>query len=152
MVGAQLGPEAPLLEARRVSKSYGGHRVLSDINFALHRGEAVAVIGENGAGKSTFAKIVAGVIRPDEGEIRLSARAVSFNSPRDALHEGIAFIPQELAYVPELTVAENIMLGRWPSRAGLVSHRAILGGFTRGSRRAPPGSIDPMMRAQAGRR
>ena len=117
---------ASRLQASGVSKSYGGHRVLAAVDFQLERGEAVAVIGENGAGKSTFAKIIAGVIRPDEGEIRLDGRAVSFNSPRDALREGIAFIPQELAYVPELTVAENILLGRWPSRFGFVSHRRLL--------------------------
>lgn len=116
----------PLLQASGVSKSYAGHRVLSGVDFQLKRGEAVAVIGENGAGKSTFAKIIAGVIRPDDGGIRLDGRAVTFKSPRDALREGIAFIPQELAYVPELTVAENILLGRWPSRMGFVSHRNLL--------------------------
>lgn len=119
-------PTAPLLAAKGISKSYGSHRVLSDIDFTLHRGEAVAVIGENGAGKSTFAKITAGVIRPDEGELLLEGRSVSFSSPREALRHGIAFIPQELAYVPQLTVGENILLGRWPSRLGFVSHRRVL--------------------------
>ena len=117
--------DSPTLQASGVSKSYSGHRVLSHVDFQLKRGEAVAVIGENGAGKSTFAKIIAGVIRPDEGELRMSGRVVTFNSPREALREGIAFIPQELAYVPELTLAENILLGRWPSRLGMLSHRAL---------------------------
>jgi ribose transport system ATP-binding protein len=115
-----------LFEAHQLSKAYAGHEVLSGVDFALARGEAVAVIGENGAGKSTFAKIVAGVIRPDRGELRLDGEQVSFGSPRDALRQGIAFIPQELAYVPELTVAENVILGRWPGKAGMVSHRAIV--------------------------
>jgi ribose transport system ATP-binding protein len=118
--------DAPLLAAKGLAKSYAGHLVLSEIDFTLDRGEAVAVIGENGAGKSTFAKIVAGVIRPDAGELLLDGRSVSFNSPREALRHGIAFIPQELAYVPELTVGENILLGRWPSRFGFVSHRRVL--------------------------
>jgi ABC-type branched-subunit amino acid transport system ATPase component len=100
--------------------------VLSDIRFTLGRGQSVAVIGENGAGKSTFAKILAGVIRRDAGEIRFDGQPVAFDSPRAALQAGVACIPQELAYVPALTVGENILLGRWPSTAGLVSHRAVL--------------------------
>jgi ribose transport system ATP-binding protein len=126
MAQEERSERAPLLNASGLSKRYGSHRVLTGIDFALDRGEAVAVIGENGAGKSTFAKIIAGVIRPDEGEITLEGHPVSFSSPRDALREGIAFIPQELAYVPELTVGENILLGRWPSRLGLVSHGNVL--------------------------
>jgi ABC-type sugar transport system ATPase subunit len=86
----------------------------------------VAVIGENGAGKSTFAKILTGVIRPDAGTLKLHGKAVSFASPRDALQQGIAFIPQELAYVPHLTVAENILLGRWPHRHGLTTLSAAI--------------------------
>src|SRR4030088_2742735 len=95
-----------LLETRDISKSYGSNRVLSDVRFRLDSGQSVAVIGENGAGKSTFAKILTGVIRPDAGTLKLNGKAVSFASPRDALQQGIAFIPQELAYVPHLTVAE----------------------------------------------
>src|SRR5437868_10039785 len=100
-----------LLETRNVSKSYGSNRVLANVDFTLRRGQSVAVIGENGAGKSTFAKILTGVIRADAGSLLLDGRAVTFASPRDALQQGIAFIPQELAYVPHLTVAENILLG-----------------------------------------
>ncbi|MDQ3809467.1 MAG: sugar ABC transporter ATP-binding protein [Chloroflexota bacterium] len=122
-----MGERPPLLEARAVSKSYGSNRVLSDVNFSLLGGQSVAVIGENGAGKSTFAKILTGVIRPDSGTLLLNGKRVAFSSPREALVQGIAFIPQELAYVPHLTVAENILLGRWPSWRGLTTHRAALG-------------------------
>jgi ribose transport system ATP-binding protein len=122
----EAAPAGHLLETTGLAKSYGSHRVLSDIRFTLSRGQSVAVIGENGAGKSTFAKILAGVIRPDAGEIRLEGRPVTFDSPRAALQAGVAFIPQELAYVPALTVGENILLGRWPSTAGLVSHHSVL--------------------------
>ncbi|MBM3517008.1 MAG: sugar ABC transporter ATP-binding protein [Alphaproteobacteria bacterium] len=115
-----------LLEARGVSKTYGPTRVLSAVNFTLDRGESVAVIGENGAGKSTFAKIITGVIRPDEGAITLGGTPVSFHSPRDALRHGMAFIPQELAYCPHLTVAENILLGQWPGAFGLTSPARVL--------------------------
>lgn len=114
-------PAAHLLEITGASKTYGSNRVLSGVDFRLDAGESVAIIGENGAGKSTFAKILTGVIRPDEGSIHLNGKPVSFHSPRDALRHGIAFIPQELAYVPHLTVAENILLGRWPNWHGLTS-------------------------------
>lgn len=117
----------PILEARRLGKSYARHRVLHNVDFRVHAGESVAVIGENGAGKSTFVKILAGVIRPDDGEIYINGHRITLQSPRDAIRQGIAFIPQELAYVPDLTAAENIVLGQWPNRGGLTSSRAILG-------------------------
>ena len=117
---------APLLAARGVGKQYGHHTVLRDINFAVHAGESVAVIGENGAGKSTFVKILAGVIQPDGGDLLRNGTQVHFPSPRDAIKAGVAFIPQELAYVPDLTVAENMMIGQWPGAFGLTSPRAIL--------------------------
>ena len=109
-----------LLEVNGATKSYGANRVLMGVDFHLDAGESVAVIGENGAGKSTFAKILTGVIRPDGGVIRLAGEPISLNSPRDALRKGIALIPQELAYVPNMSVAENILLGRWPSWRGLT--------------------------------
>jgi ribose transport system ATP-binding protein len=115
-----------LLETRGITKSYGSNRVLSDVQFCLEAGQSVAVIGENGAGKSTFAKILTGVIRPDNGSVFLEGRAAVFSSPHDALQQGIAFIPQELAYAPSLTVAENILLGRWPSWHGLTTHAAAI--------------------------
>jgi len=115
-----------LLEIAGLAKSYGSNRVLSAIDFHLDAGESVAVIGENGAGKSTFAKILTGVIRADEGSIRLAGEVVSLHSPRDALRHGIALIPQELAYVPHMTVAENILLGAWPSWYGMTWQRASL--------------------------
>ena len=121
-----MGHGPPLLETQALSKSYGTNLVLSKVEFSLARGQSVAVIGENGAGKSTFARIVTGVIRPDAGSLLLNGKRVAFSSPREALLEGIAFIPQELAYVPYLTVAENILLGRWPSWRGLTTQRAAL--------------------------
>ena len=115
-----------LLATTGIGKRYGQYYVLRDVAFQLQRGESVAVIGENGAGKSTFAKIITGVIRPDSGEMLLAGEPVSFRSPRDALRHGIAFIPQELAYVPYLSVGENILLGQWPSWNGLTSHAQTL--------------------------
>ena len=116
---------ALLFEARGLTRSYGPNRILTEVDFTLAPGESVALIGENGAGKSTFAKIITGVIRPDAGTLAFDGREVVFNAPRDALAAGLAFIPQELAYVPHLTVAENIVLGQWPGRSGLTTPAAI---------------------------
>jgi len=118
--------QAALLETRDISKSYGSNRVLFHVNFQLDAGQSVAIIGENGAGKSTFAEILTGVIRPDTGRLLVGGKSLSFASPRDALQQGIAFIPQGLAYVPHLSVAENILLGRWPTWLGFTTPGAVI--------------------------
>lgn len=121
-----VAADAPLLfEARGLTKSYGPNKILIDVDFTLARGESVALIGENGAGKSTFAKIITGVTKPDSGTLRFDGARVDFAAPRDALAVGLAFIPQELAYLPDLTVAENIALGQWPNRSGWTSPAGI---------------------------
>ena len=121
----QRAPTGEVLRGTKLAKSYGGHLVLKHVDFSIDAGEIVAVIGENGAGKSTFAKIVAGAVQPESGELIRQGRHVEFRSPRDALKAGIAYIPQELAYLPEVSVAENILVGRWPHRAGVTSDLAI---------------------------
>lgn len=113
------------LEVRDITKSYGRHAVLQGVSFTVAAGETAAILGENGAGKSTLAKILAGASKADSGTVLVDGQVVSVSSPREALGEGIGFIPQELLYVPRLTVAENICLGRWPSRGFLTSPRAI---------------------------
>lgn len=119
-------PEAPdLLVASGVTKRYGANVALAPTDFAVAAGEAVAVLGENGAGKSTLARILTGALRPDAGTITVAGDGVTLGSPRDALRRGIALIPQELAQVPQLTVAENIMLNRLPGRYGLTSTQGI---------------------------
>lgn len=115
----------PLLSAQGLCKRYGTTDVLRSIDFSLRPGEIVAVLGENGAGKSTFAKIVAGAVRPDRGTILLDGQELVLHSPRDALKRGVAIIPQELATVPQLSVAENLLLGRWPARFGITSASAM---------------------------
>jgi ribose transport system ATP-binding protein len=114
-----------VLAAKALAKSYGGHLVLKHVDFGIAEGEIVAVIGENGAGKSTFAKIIAGAVQPESGELFFKGRPVSFQSPRDALRSGVSYIPQELAYLPNLSVADNILVGRWPHRSGVTSDVAI---------------------------
>jgi len=109
------------LEVDEVSKRYGGQVALKRIHMAIRRGEIVAVVGENGAGKSTLSKILGGAIKTDAGSVSVDGVQLDLNSPRDSLRAGISYIPQELAYLPNLTVADNLLVGRWPSRFGLVS-------------------------------
>jgi ribose transport system ATP-binding protein len=123
--GAQSPDPVALLRASGLAKSYGGHLVLKHVDFEISSSEVVAVIGENGAGKSTLAKIVAGAVQPESGELWLAGRHIVLQSPRDALRLGIAYIPQELAYLPNLTVADNILIGRWPHRGGVTSDVAV---------------------------
>jgi ribose transport system ATP-binding protein len=98
---------------------------LKNVDLTVGRGEIVAVIGENGAGKSTLSKVLSGAIRSDTGELRLDDELLHVTSPRAALRAGIAYIPQELAYLPNLTVAENLLVGRWPSRLGFTNKVAV---------------------------
>jgi ribose transport system ATP-binding protein len=124
-----------VLAVSGLSKSYGAYRALDNFDFVVEPGQAVSVIGENGAGKSTLAKILAGVIRPDAGTIAISGEEVRFSSPRDALRRGVAFIPQELAYLPNLSVAQNILVGTWPNRFGLTTLSMSLKKATEEARR-----------------
>ena len=116
-----MSDAAPPLEMAGISKSFGGVDALTDVNFTLQKGEIRGVVGENGAGKSTLMKIVAGVHRDYRGSMRVHGREVRFRSARDALEAGIGMVHQELSTVPELTVAENVLLGRQPTnRYGIV--------------------------------
>lgn len=99
---------------RGVSKSFAGIKVVTQVSFDIRPGEVHALMGENGAGKSTMIKIMAGLHQADEGEILINGQPVRFASPRDAHAAGIATVHQELLLFPELTVAENIFLGQTP--------------------------------------
>lgn len=103
-----------ILTASGATKRYSGVTVLDAVDLDLRRGEVHALIGENGAGKSTLIKILSGDILPDEGTIHVDGKPVNFASPADARRSGIVTIFQELAIVPEMTVAENIVLGAEP--------------------------------------
>ncbi len=108
-----------------ISKSFPGIRALSDVDLDVEAGEVHAIVGENGAGKSTLVKILAGVHHPDEGTIELDGETVRLADPIEARRHGIGMVYQELNLVPDLTVAENILLGVTPSRWGLVNRRAL---------------------------
>ena len=112
----------PLIEARSLCKSYGTNQVLSDLSFSIGAGEVVSLIGENGAGKSTASKILAGIISPDSGELLVDGVRVSFNSPRDAITAGIGIVHQELCLADNLSIAENICLGREPTAFGMIDY------------------------------
>ena len=110
-----------LLEARGITKTFPGVRALDDVQITVRAGRLNALLGENGAGKSTMMNILAGVFPPDAGEILLAGQPVRFASPRAAQEAGISIIFQELNLVPHLSVAENIFLGREPrNAAGLL--------------------------------
>src|SRR4051812_50015565 len=100
------------------TKSFGPVVALADGSVTLHAGEAHALLGENGAGKSTLVKILGGVYRADAGALELDGRPVDFTGPSDAVAAGIAIIYQEPSLFPDLSVAENIFMGRQPLGAG----------------------------------
>jgi L-arabinose transport system ATP-binding protein len=114
------------LEFDRISKVFPGVRALSEISFGVAAGSVHGLLGENGAGKSTLLKILGGDYRPDDGRMLLDGAEVHFQHTRAAIDAGIAVIHQELQYVPELTVMDNLLLGRLPHRAGFIRKRQAL--------------------------
>lgn len=122
---AVAGAPQLLVELRGVGKTFGGTSVLSGVHLRLEPGSVHALVGENGAGKSTLSKIIAGVYTADSGTLLVDGEEVSFSSPREALDRGIATIAQELALVPELSVAENVFLGSEPRRLGFIARRQL---------------------------
>ncbi len=107
-----------ILRAIDISKSFAGVTVLDRVELSLEKGKVHALMGENGAGKSTFMNLLMGVYPPDEGQIFMRGREVKFRHTRDALHSGLSMIHQELMNFPELTVAQNIFMGKEPSGWG----------------------------------
>ena len=114
-----------LLEMRGITKRFPGVVTLDGVDFELEKGEVHVLLGENGAGKSTLIKMLSGAYQPDEGEILLNGEPVSISSATDAQERGISTIYQEFNLVPQLTVAENIFLGRQPRRFGVVDRRKM---------------------------
>jgi D-xylose transport system ATP-binding protein len=104
--------EAPTLELRRISKSFGSVQALSDVDFEVRSGEVMALVGDNGAGKSTLIKCVAGIHPSDEGEVYFDGERVSIHGPKDAARLGIEVVYQDLALCDNLDVVANMYLGR----------------------------------------
>ena len=116
--------QSPLLETQGLTKTFLTVQALSEVDFTLYPGEVHALLGENGAGKSTLVKLITGVYKKDAGTILLEGKEIDPQSPRHAQELGISAVYQEINLIPTLSVAENIFLGRQPTRWGLVNMRA----------------------------
>jgi ribose transport system ATP-binding protein len=115
----------PILEVRNITKHFPGVQALNDVSLKFYAGEVHAVVGENGAGKSTLMKILRGGYVHGSGEILLDGNKVTFTHPQEAHERGISIIYQEFNLLPDRTVAQNIYLGREPSKFGLVDSRQM---------------------------
>jgi len=125
-VNTSAPPTPPRLALVNVSKAFGAVQALRGVTIELYAGEVHALAGENGAGKSTVVKTFAGVHRPDSGEVRLDGEPVVFNGPADAQAAGVAVIYQEPTLFPDLSVAENIFMGRQPRTSlGRIDRKAM---------------------------
>ena len=105
-----------MLEARRLNAGYGAARVLFDVELAAHRGEVVALLGRNGAGKSTTLKTLMGLIRPFSGEVHFDGRRIDAWEPYEVARAGLGYVPEDRRIFTDLTVAENLEVGRQPPR------------------------------------
>lgn len=115
----------PYLQMSGITKQFPGVQALKNVDLEAYPGEALALIGANGAGKSTLMNVLGGVVRADSGEITIGGSAVSIHSPLDATEHGIAFVHQEMAMLPTLTVAENMHIASFPTRARLIDRRTM---------------------------
>jgi ribose transport system ATP-binding protein len=120
---AALGHSKITLELSGIGKSFADISVLRNVDLEINGGEIHTLMGENGAGKSTLVKIISGVSKPSTGAMTIDGIPVSFDTPRDAELQGIAIMHQELSLIPEMTVAENVMLGHEPLIGGLIVDR-----------------------------
>ncbi|MBB4954990.1 fructose transport system ATP-binding protein [Agrobacterium vitis] len=112
--------QEPILTARGLIKRYGRVTALDNADFDLYPGEILAVIGDNGAGKSSLIKAISGAVIPDEGEIKLEGKTINFRSPIDARKAGIETVYQNLALSPALSIADNMFLGRELRKPGIM--------------------------------
>src|ERR687884_1573092 len=119
-----MADEPPALELRGITKRFPGVLANDHVDFDLRRREVHALLGENGAGKSTLMNILYGLYRPDEGEILLNGRPVSFGSAKDAIAAGIGMVHQHFMLIPVMTVAENIVLGTEPTHGAILLDEA----------------------------
>jgi ribose transport system ATP-binding protein len=126
--------DPPIIQLKGITKRFGTLTALDNVDFDLREGEVHALVGENGAGKSTLMRILAGIYANDEGQYLIDGKPITLHSPRDALNRGIGMIHQELSVMPELSVAENMFLGRqlttrfgvvdWP-RMNQIAHNEL---------------------------
>lgn len=110
----------PILEAQGIAKSFGGVYAVDGVSLTVAPGEVHGVVGENGAGKSTLMRVLAGILEPDRGQVHVDGERIDGGGSRTAIGAGISLVHQELSLVPEMTVAENIVLGSTPTRSGFI--------------------------------
>src|SRR3954453_2767726 len=115
-----------LIQFESITKTFAGVTALDRVSVSIARAECHGLMGENGAGKSTLGKVLAGIYRPDGGKILSDGGAYAASSPREALKSGVAMVHQELAFCPDLSVAENLVMGRYPRRFGMLLNRRAM--------------------------
>ena len=115
-----------ILEIKNLSKSFAKNRVLDGINLTLKKGSVLGLMGENGAGKSTMMKCLFGIYAKDEGQFIFDGKITNFKSPKEALENGVAMVHQELNQCLDRTVTDNLFLGRYPTRAGIIDEAKML--------------------------
>lgn len=115
-----------VLEIKHLSKAFAKNKVLDGINLTVKKGSVVGLMGENGAGKSTMMKCLFGIYAKDEGQISLEGKPINFRNPKEALENGVAMVHQELNQCLDRTVADNLFLGRYPTKAGVVDEARML--------------------------
>lgn len=120
-----MNEQESILHMDSISKHFPGVQALKNVSLRLGKGEVLALVGENGAGKSTLIKILSGVYKPDEGDISFEERKIEISSPLDAIELGISTIYQETSLVQELSVGENIFLGRQPTKYGQIDWKSM---------------------------
>jgi len=117
-----------VLQAKSISKTFGGIKALDSVSLEVYKGQVNAIVGENGAGKSTLMKVLTGIYQEYDGQIILDGHKVTFANPKEAQNNGIAIIHQELNLIPYLSVAENVFLGReFINRFGLIDYKRMYG-------------------------
>ena len=117
---------APLLEARRIAKSYGNVTALAGVDLEVRPGEILGLVGDNGAGKSTLVKILCGAVQPSSGQLLVDGAEIPFSSPKHSRERGIEVVYQDLALAAELSVAENVFLGREHRRSGPLGRLRVI--------------------------
>ena len=133
----------PLVQLSHVTKSFGPVQVLKDVSLEMYRGEVLCLAGENGAGKSTLIKILTGAIPRDSGEYRIDGQDVGSPSPAQARELGVGVVYQELSLLPEVSVEENLLMGRLPGRGGVVNKRELRGRAIKMLERVGLNRVDP---------
>lgn len=121
--GDPAAKAAPIVEMKNIEKHFGNIIALAGVSFDVRPGECHCLLGDNGAGKSTFIKTMSGVHKPTKGEILFNGAPMSFNTPRDAMEAGIATVFQDLAMIPLMSVARNFFMGREPTKGSGLTKR-----------------------------